>query len=216
MGEQQTARADETSDATVYVVSYLEVMPPSTAEAAALLRQYRDVSRTDTGHVRLEVLQQSGRPDHFAIVEMWQDQKAFEAHGSAVHTRAFHERLRPLRVSPYDERLHTCLAMAATRAAHAAGVTYVVTHADAIPSGKDDAITLLKRLVEASRNDGGGIGFEVLQQRSRQNHFTIVEIWQGQQTFEAHAMTVHTRQFRDQFQPLSGSLYDERLYQALD
>ena len=48
MGEQRTTRADETSDAAVYVVSYLEVMPPSTAEAAALLRQYRDASRTDT------------------------------------------------------------------------------------------------------------------------------------------------------------------------
>ena len=117
MGEQRTARADETSDAAVYVVSYLEVMPPSTAEAAALLRQYRDASRTDTGQARLEVLQQSGRPGHFAIVEMWQDQKAFEAHGSAAHTRAFHERLQPLRVSPYDERLHTRLAMGATPAA---------------------------------------------------------------------------------------------------
>ena len=42
-----------------------------------------------------------------------------------------------------------------------------------------------------------------------------MEIWQNQQTFEAHAMTVHTRQFREQFQPLSGSLYGERLYQAL-
>ena len=75
--------------------------------------------------------------------------------------------------------------------------------------------TLLKQLAEVSRNDDGGVGFEVLQQRSRQNHFTIVEIWQNQQTFEAHAMAAHTRQFREQFQPLSGSLYDERLYQAL-
>ena len=29
-------------------------------------------------------------------------------------------------------------------------------------------------------------------------------------------MAAHTRQFREQFQPMSGSLYDERLYQALD
>ena len=31
MAEPQTARADEASEAAVYVVSYLEVMPPSTA-----------------------------------------------------------------------------------------------------------------------------------------------------------------------------------------
>jgi hypothetical protein len=29
-------------------------------------------------------------------------------------------------------------------------------------------------------------------------------------------MAAHTRQFRDKFQPMSGSLYDERLYKALD
>ena len=46
--------------------------------------------------------------------------------------------------------------------------------------------------------------------------FTLVEIGQDQQALEAHAMAAHTRQFREQFQPLSGSLYDERLYKALD
>jgi quinol monooxygenase YgiN len=58
--------------------------------------------------------------------------------------------------------------------------------------------------------------FEVLQQSNRQNHCTIVEIWQDQPALEAHVMAAHTRQFRDKFQPMSGSLYDERLYKALD
>jgi len=87
LGFAQAARADEASDAAVYVVSYIEVMPPSTGEAAALLRQYREASRKDAGNVRLEVLQQSGRPDHFALVEMWQGQQSFDAHGLAAHTR---------------------------------------------------------------------------------------------------------------------------------
>src|SRR5262245_45317195 len=81
LGFAQAARAEEASDAAVYVVSYIEVMPPSRGEAIALLRQYREASRQDEGNMRLEVLQQSGRPDHFALVEMWQDQPAFEAHG---------------------------------------------------------------------------------------------------------------------------------------
>lgn len=29
-------------------------------------------------------------------------------------------------------------------------------------------------------------------------------------------MAAHTRRFREQFQPLTGSLYDERLYRTLD
>jgi quinol monooxygenase YgiN len=216
MSEQQATRAAESSDAAVYVVSYLEVMPPSTRKAAALLRQYREASRKDEGHVRLEVLQQSGRPDHFAIVELWKDQRAFEAHVMAAHTRQFHEQLQPLRVSPYDERPHTGLTMGSTPAARTEGATYVVVHADAIPPAKDEAMALLKQLAEASRQDDGGVRFEVLQQSSRPNHFTLVEIWKDQQAFEGHAMAAHTRQFREKFQPLSGSLYDERLYKALD
>jgi quinol monooxygenase YgiN len=216
MAAQPAAGTDAARHATVYVVSYLEVMPPSTGEAAALLRQYREASRRDAGHMRLEVLQQSGRPDHFAIVEVWRDQEAFDAHGMAMHTRQFHAQLGPLRVSPCDERLHNALAPGATLAARAAGATYVVTHADAIPPAKDDALAALMQLVEASRHDDGCLRFEVLQQRSRQNHFTLVEIWKEQRALEAHAMAAHTRQFREQFQPLTGSLYDERLYQELD
>jgi quinol monooxygenase YgiN len=216
MGEQQTAHADDARDAAVYVVSYLEVMPPSKDEAAALLRQYRESSRTEEGHVRLEVLQQSGRPDHFAIVELWQDQQAFEAHTMAAHTKRFHEQLRPLRISPCDERPHHGLALGSTLAARAEGAIYVLTHADAIPPAKDEAVVLLKQLAEVSRTDDGSVRFEVLQQGSRQNHFTVVEIWQDQQAFEAHAMAAHTKRFREKFQPLTGSLYDERLYQALD
>jgi quinol monooxygenase YgiN len=216
MGEQQTARTDETTDSAVYVVAYFEVVPPSIAEAAALLRQYREASRTDAGLMGLEVLQQCARPDHFAIVETWQDQKSFEAHGSATHTLALHERLQPLRSSPYDERLHQYLAIGAAPASRVAGAIYAVTHADAIPPAKDDAMVLLKQLAEVSRHDDGGVRFEVLQQHSRPNHFTIVEIWQDQKALEGHVMAAHTRQFRQQFQPMSGSLYDERLYQALD
>jgi quinol monooxygenase YgiN len=216
MAEPQAARANETNDAAVYVVSYFEVTPSATAETAALLRQYRGVSRTDAGHVRLEVLQQRGRPDHFAIVEMWTDQQAFDAHAVAAHRRQCHEQLRPLCVSPCDERLHSGLAIEAMPASHTAGATYVLTHADAIPPAKDEATTSLQQLAKASRKDDGNVRFEVLQQRSRQNHFTIVEIWQDQQAFEAHTMAAHTRQFREAFQPMTGSLYDERLYQALD
>jgi quinol monooxygenase YgiN len=216
LGFAQAARAEEASDAAVYVVAYIEVMPPSTGEAITLLRQYREASRKDAGNARLEVLQQHGRPDHFVLVEVWRDQAAFEAHGKATHAMQWRDKLQPLRASPYDDRLHKGLAIGAMSAAGAAGATYVVTHADAIPPAKDEALALLKQLAETSRQEKGNARFEVLQQGNRQNHCTIVEVWQDQATLEAHVMATHTRQFRDKFQPLSGSLYDERLYKALD
>jgi quinol monooxygenase YgiN len=84
LGFALAGRADEASEAVVYVVSYIEVMPPSTGEAITLFRQYREASRKESGNMRLEVLQQSGRPDHFALVEVWKDQQTFEAHGRAA------------------------------------------------------------------------------------------------------------------------------------
>lgn len=215
MGEPQATRADEPRDVAVYVVSYLEAIPSSTNEAAALLRQYHEASRTEAGHKRLEVLQQRGRPGHFAVVELWQDQQAFEAHDAATHTGRFREALRPLCASPYDERPHAYLAGGPMRAAQATGDMYVVTHVDAIPPAKYDAVALLKQLVGSSRDDDGCVRFEALQQRSRQNHFSVVEVWRDRQAFEAHVTAAHTRRFREQFQPMTGSLYDERLYQAL-
>jgi len=216
LGFAQAARAEEASDAAIYMVTYIEVMPSLQSEAMALLRQYREASRQEEGNVRLEVLQQSGRPDHFVLLETWQDQKALDTHGRAAHTAQWREKLLPLRVSAYDERLHKGLAIGSTQTIRAAGATYVVTHADAVPPGKDEALVLLKQLAETSRKDAGNMRFEVLQQNSRQNHCTIVEIWQDQQALEAHVMAGHTKQFREKFQPLSGSLYDERLYKALD
>jgi quinol monooxygenase YgiN len=216
MAESQAARANDASDVAVYVVSYVEVMPSATAETIALLQQYRQASRMEEGQVRFQVLQQRGRTNHFAILEVWTDQQAFDAHAMATHTRQCHEQLQPHCVSPVDQRLHAGLVISSMPLSHAAGATYVLTHADAIPPAKDEATTALQQLAESSRRDEGNWRFEVLQQCSRQNHFTIVEIWQDQKAFDAHAMAAHTRQFRARFQPLTGSLYDERLYQALE
>jgi quinol monooxygenase YgiN len=216
MAEQPITRTAETSDAAVYVVAYVEVMPASAPEVAVLLRQYSEASRTDAGLIDFEVLQQCARPDHFAIVHSWQDQQSFEAHGSAAHTRAMHEGLQELRNSPYDERLHQMFAVGAAASSRVAGAVYVLTHADAVPPAKDDAMVALQQLAEMSRHDDGSVRFDVLQQRSRLNHFTIVEIWRDQKALDAHAIAAHTREFRERFHPMSGSLYDERLYRALD
>src|SRR5215510_15379457 len=74
LGLAYAARADEASDAAVYMVSYVEVMPSSQGEIIALLRQYREASRKEEGNVRLEVLQQNGRSGHFVLLEMWKEQ----------------------------------------------------------------------------------------------------------------------------------------------
>ena len=213
LGLIQAAHADE---ATFYTATYVEVVPPSTAQGAALLRQYREAGRKDEGNVRFEVLQRIDRPNQFTILAAWKDQKAFEAHRAAAPTKELRDKLQPLVASPNDERLHNGLSVGPPPAASAAGTLYAVTHVDVIPPRKDDCVALLKQLAEASRKDAGHVRFDVVQQTNRPNHFTVVEAWEDRKAFDAHGMAAHTRQFRDQLAPMSGSLYDERLYVALN
>jgi quinol monooxygenase YgiN len=56
----------------------------------------------------------------------------------------------------------------------------------------------------------------VVQQANRLNHVTVVAVWRDRAAFDAHGGAAHTRRFRAQLAPVSGALYDERLYLALD
>src|SRR5437867_9420121 len=100
-----------TTDPAFYAVSFVEMMPGSKAAAVAALKQYRDASRKDEGFVSLERLEQTGWPAHFALVEKWADQKAFDAHGMAAHTKQSPMKLDPTRVMPYDQWPHRTLAI---------------------------------------------------------------------------------------------------------
>jgi len=214
----QDARAQSAGDATAYSVTYIEVMPAARDQAAALLKALGVASRKAVGNLRFEVLQRRERPNHFAIVEAWGDQKAQEANGSAAHMMQFRAALKPLLGSAYDERPHGGLAvgpMAAGAGARGPAV-YVVTHVDIIPPKKDDGIAALRQLAGPSRQDAGNLRFEALQQNSRPNHFTLVEIWKDQEALEGHEVAAHTKAFREVLLPMSGSLYDQRLYKAIE
>ena len=72
LGVTPAAPAD---DATVYTATYVEVVPPSTAQGTALLRQYREASRKDRGNLRIEVLQRIDRPNQFTVLAAWKDRR---------------------------------------------------------------------------------------------------------------------------------------------
>jgi quinol monooxygenase YgiN len=94
----------------VFVVTHVDIVPDSVVAGAALLRQYALESRRDPGVVRFELLQQGDRPNHFTIVSVWENQKAFDAHLAAAHTKSMRAKLQPLLGSPFDERLHRLAA----------------------------------------------------------------------------------------------------------
>jgi quinol monooxygenase YgiN len=95
------------------------------------------------------------------------------------------------------------------------GKVYVVTHVDVTPNYTADATKALHEFAAESKKAPGVVRFEVLQQDSRANHYTIVEVWQTRQAFEAHSAAEHTKRFREKLQPMLGSPFDERLHEIL-
>jgi len=89
---------------------------------------------------------------------------------------------------------------------------YVVTHVDVVPTEATAGTKLLKQYVTETQKDKGVVRVEVYIQISRVNHFTLVEVWQNRQAFDAHEAAAHTKQFRAQIEPLLGSPYDELLH----
>jgi len=213
IASMQTAYAQ---DNAVYVVSYIDVAPAARGMATSLLRQLAIASRKDEGNMRFDILQRTAPSNQFAIVAIWKDQKAYDAHLAASHSKEFREKIKPLLISAIDDRVHTGMEIAATPAGkNGSGAIVVVTHVDVPPPKKDECIAALKTLVADSRKDPGSVRFDVFQQGNRPNHFSVVEIWKSQSAYEAHITAVSTKKFRDQLTPMSGALYDERLYKAI-
>jgi quinol monooxygenase YgiN len=93
----------------IYVVTHVDIVPPDTAAGTKLVQQYVADTRKDKGFVRIEASAQISRANHISIVEVWQNQRAFDAHLAAAHTRQFRQQIDPMLGSPYDERLHQIL-----------------------------------------------------------------------------------------------------------
>src|SRR5204863_489409 len=121
--------------------------------------------------------------------------------------------LESMRVSGYDERPYKALSTAPEVVISELSMFNVVTHVDVIPNPQ--AAGLLTRLAEASRKEPGNLRFDVVQHAMRANHFTVIERWRNQAALDAHVAAAHTRQYRDEIGPLTGSPLDERVYVSI-
>ncbi len=209
------AMAQAPAGGPAYVVTYIEVVPTAQGEAAGLLNQVAAASRKEAGNQRYDILQRLDRENQFVILEAWTDLKAAEAHAGGGALKQFKDKLKPLQASFYDERPSNGIAIAPSPASVGKEAIYAVTHVDVIPPSKDDCIVMLKKLAEDTRKEPNAERFEAWQQNNRANHFTVMEIWKSRAAHDAHIATASTKEFREKLGPMSGALYDERLYKSL-
>ena len=202
-------------DANTYAVTYVDIRPSGRDAAVAAFRQYVRASAAEDGRIRIDVLEQIGRPAHFVVVERWADAKAMQAHSAAPGTRRLLEALQPIRLTGYDER--TYITLSTTPAVRAGGrAIAVVSHVDTVPTPGRNPPVMLREFAEVSRRDEGNLRFDVMQQAARRGHFTVFEVWRDRKALEAHAAAAHTTQFRETATPMTGSPLDERWFRIVE
>jgi quinol monooxygenase YgiN len=211
----QPAHSEETVSGPLFNVVYFEVAPTDAAQTAAEARARAEAVAKEDGNLAFEVFQEIARPNRFAMVEVWCDKQAAEAHGKAAAGTTLAQKLQPSLVGGLASRPHSGFDVATPKGQGPSGALYVVTHVDVFPTGKDQAAALVKAQAEAARKDDGNLRYDVLQWDGHPNHFTLVEAWRDRKAFDASAAAPHTKEFRQKLTPLEGALYDERLYQAV-
>ena len=211
-------RAQNANDPTVYMISYIEVTPAATKQTADLLKQLLAASTKEANVVRFEVLQRTTPSSQFGIIEVWKDQAALDAHTAAAHAKQFRGTLQPLLIAPVDERLCNAISVSAMPASGGAETVYAMNHVDIVgpnPANRDAFIPVLKAFSEVSRKAAGNLRYDVVQQKSRTNHFQVVEVWQDGKSNDAHEVSASNMDFRAKLAPVGGALYDQRWYKAL-
>jgi len=218
LGQVRAVLAQDTAQSItappVYVVTYIEVAPRFLSEARQLILAHGVDARKTPGAVQVDALQRIDYPGHFALVEQWQSQEARQAYASTDSVMKFRAALGPLQSAGYHERIHGALSVAPPMPASADPVL-IVTHVDVIPTSVDAGVGKVTGFAGQGRGAAGNRRFDVLVQASRKNHMTIVESWDSLADKNSWISTPAARSFREDLQPMSGSLYDERAYRLL-
>jgi quinol monooxygenase YgiN len=205
-------RAEDTKPALV--LTYLELSPDAAVQSRDLLKTYAAAAQKAAGVVQFETFQRIGQRNHFAIVETWADAAAREAFVASPAAKEFRSKLDPLRIGPYDERQHAVLTVGPKVETPVTAIVGI-THVDLIPTSKDEGTAMLKTLGDQSRGTSGNIRYDIWVQSSRANHMTIVESWKSMPALEHFTTEAAMKTFREKLMPMSGSLYDQRLYRLL-
>jgi len=103
------AQQSAASPSPFYVITFVDLVPPSKDAGVALLKQYVDTTRKEPGNQTAEALTQISRPNHLFLYEVWQNEAAFNKHESNAATRDFRTKIQPMLGAPFDQRTHSKL-----------------------------------------------------------------------------------------------------------
>jgi len=209
----QPAIAQDAAQA-VYIVTYVEVAPNAAAEGRKLFLGYVNDARKASGAVQIDAVQRISDGGHFALIEQWQSLATKQAFAATEPVTKFRAALNPLQSAAYDERVHAALSVGSSKPFSGDGIV-VLTHVDVVPTQVEQGTAKVKAFVEDGRSAPGNLRFDDVVQANRKNHFTVIEAWNSAADKNSWISSKTARTFREELQPMSGALYDERAYKAV-
>jgi len=123
------------SEPQQFVVVYVEFKPANARTGGDVLQQLEARAEDSAGVIRFDVLQQTDRPNFFALFEVWSNAQTFEDFQNSSETQAILTQLTPLLEAPLDQRPGNLLTGTVNpRSRHAqARQIFVITHVDVDP-----------------------------------------------------------------------------------
>jgi quinol monooxygenase YgiN len=209
----QPAIAQDAAQA-VYIVTYVEVAPNAAAEGRKLFLGYVKDARKASGAVQIDAVQRISDGGHFALIEQWQSLATKQAFAATEPVTKFRAALNPQPSAGYDERVHAALSVGSSKPLSGDGIV-VLTHVDVVPTQVEQGTAKVKAFVEDGRSAPGNLRFDDVVQANRKNHFTVIEAWNSAADKNSWISSKTARTFREELQPMSGALYDERAYKAV-
>jgi quinol monooxygenase YgiN len=140
---------------TVYALTTFDVSPSATQQTIALMKQYRDTARKQAGNIDVDLLQETGLSNRFAIHESWSNRSAYDANEKAPQIAALRDGLKPLAGAPLDRRTYRPLSIGPTRGAGSGSAVYMVLFLDVFPPGLIPTLAAVKDAAVAARNGEG-------------------------------------------------------------
>ena len=93
------------SEQSIYVLTHADAAARR-EEIPGMLQEVAAGARRESGNIVFDATVQPNRTNHFTVIEVWADQKAFEAHMTAEHTRKFRTAFGQVSGALYDERIY--------------------------------------------------------------------------------------------------------------
>lgn len=113
--------------------------------------------------------------------------------------------------------LLTLVAGTGSASAQATTPLHVVSYYEIIPAPQGSEAQLkpaeiLLSYQQSLSKESGAVTIELLRDRGRHGHFTLIEEWNSQQAYAAHNASARAQQFAADIAPFLASPKDERAY----